>query len=340
MRTCFVHIGMLKTGSTAIQTAFYGYNDGKTAMLRLDKPNHTFPILMIFSAKRDWAAKRSGAKFTNLGDHIRTLQDSISGQFQANKSNFIISGEGISSHLTVAEIATLKAFLSKWFDDIRIIIYIRDPGSYLRSMFQQTAKTTAIALDLGQFKPRYHDRLIGWLQVFDRDKVDAVLFDRHEFEGGNILCDFAQRVGMDVTRARKPAENRSLRAEGFALTYVARGAIASGKLSWMQWVRQRADLYMTREYGQQDFDFSNALYEIALANQTADIAWAEQFLQRPFPARRRADNAIVFGSNEDILQYATECRAGFETWKRRTFGWHLRLSYLARSLRHRVSFRK
>ncbi len=337
MRTCFVHIGMHKTGSTAIQTAFAGYDDGKTAVLGLGKPNHTWPLLMMFSSQSDFAARRSGQRIKNLESHVQGLRKTIIAQFGANQSNYVISGEGLSMGLSFEEITTLKSFLAEWFDDIRVIVYIRDPSSYMRSAFQQTAKSAAVAFSFERFKPRYRERITNWIAVFGRNNVDAVLFDRKRFDQGSVLHDFARRIGADVARIGRPSGNESLNAEGFALTYALRRSLASGRLGWMQWVWLRADLYMSREYGKHEFDFSDDAYENALSTQKDDIAWAEQLLQQDFPPRKRPAGAIVFGSDDDILRYAQDCRPAFDVWKRTHFGAVRRLSCLARALRHRVS---
>jgi hypothetical protein len=337
MRTCFVHIGMHKAGSTAIQTAFAGYDDGKTAVLRIGKPNHTWPILMMFSSQPDYAARRSGQRINNLQSHVQGLRKTIIAQFKARQSNYVISGEGLSMGLAFDEISNLKSFLAEWFDDIRVIVYIRDPSSYMRSAFQQSAKSSAVAFSLDRFKPRYRERIADWITVFGRNNVDAVLFDRRGFDQGSVLHDFAHRIGADVARIGRPSGNESLKAEGFALTYAARGSLASGQLGSMQWVKLRADLYMSREYGKLEFDFSDDAYENALETQKDDIAWAEQLLQREFPPRARPVGAIVLGSDDDILRYAHDCRPAFDVWKRTHFGAVRRLSYLARALRHRVT---
>ena len=336
MRTCFIHIGMHKTGSTAIQSAFHGYDDGKTVVLRLGKPNHTWPLLMIFSARRDWAAKKSGARISNLDDHIRDLRERIVSQFQANQSNFVITGEGLSANLTVTEIAEFKAFLSAWFDEIKIIIYFRDPISYMRSMFQETSKKSAIAFDLDLVQPSYRKRTVSWIEVFGRTKVDVVLYDRKAFTEGSVIHDFASRIDADILCLGPQTGNATLKAEGFALTYAIRDKLAFGKPSGVQRVRLLADLNLTPRYGKLNFDFSDAIFLNALAKQKDDIAWAEDLLQQPFPSSKPAVDAIIFGSHNDVLRYAQESRSGFDRWKRESFSLGRRLRYLVRALRGRV----
>jgi hypothetical protein len=338
-RTCFVHIGMHKSGSTAIQTAFDGYDDGKTKMLQVGHPNHSLFLLTLFSttAMREEAGRQIGVQVESLDTYARSLRDAIIAQFQDGKANFVISGEELSARLTGQEVANVKTFLSAWFDDIRIIVYLRDPVSYMRSAFQQVARGSAIAFDFELVQPNYRKRIADWIEVFGRDKVCAVPYDRKAFVEGSIIHDFAHRIGADVSRVGPQIGNESMRAEGFALAYAIRNTLGFGKPSWMRRIRLRADLYMiVPEYGQFDFDFSDNLFEAALEKQKDQIAWAEDLMKRPFPVPKRAVDAIIFGSHDDIMQYANQCRAGFDHWKRRNFTLVRRLRYLVRVLRRGI----
>lgn len=49
MRTVYLHVGMHKTGSTAIQSAFSGFDDGKTKYADLGYQNHSIPFCTAFS---------------------------------------------------------------------------------------------------------------------------------------------------------------------------------------------------------------------------------------------------------------------------------------------------
>ena len=306
-------------------------------MLALGKPNQSLQMMMLFSSNPGLAARRYGMPTKRLDDFTRALRATMIAQFQANQSNFVISGEKLSSTLVADEIETLKTFLSAWFEDIRIIVYIRDPRSYMSSAFQQSAKTTAVLFGLEPFVPEYHRRIGDWIKVFGREKIDAVLYDRKTFDQGSIIHDFARRIGADVARVSSMQRNESLRAEGLALTYAIRNTIASRKLPLLQWVRLRADLYLTPRFGQRQFDFDDHIYERALADQNDDIAWAEQLLRQEFLVPKRAANTVIFGSHDDILQYATKCRPEFAAWKRTHFGTVRRLAYLARALRRRLT---
>jgi hypothetical protein len=337
-RTCFVHIGMHKSGSTAIQTAFDGYDDGKTKMLRLPQPNHSSYMLMLFSCleMQEWSARQLKIPKEKLKEHIRSNFDSIIAQFQSDKANYVISGEGLSIGLRAAEIVNLKAFLLAWFDDIQIIIYLRDPASYMRSAFQETAKMEAVNFDFDNARPHYRLRTFDWIEVFGRENVSVVLYDRKAFVQGSVVHDFAHRIGADVSRVVRQTGNESLRAEGFALTYAIRNMLAVGKLPRMRQAQMRADLYMAPKYGRRDFDFSDELFTAELEKQKDDIAWAEGLMQRPFPVQERSANAVVFGSHEDIMRYADQCRAGFDRWKRTNFSLIRRLRYLVRVLRRGI----
>ena len=338
MRTCFVHIGMHKTGSTAIQAAFHGYNDGKIAMLDLGRPNHSWPMQAVFSSgvSRAREGLRNGVKADDIDATAASLRNSIITQFQASTCDFIITGEGLSTRLSAADIADLKVFLANWFQKVQVIIYFRDPASFMRSAFQQLVKGSELAFDLDLVRPNYRKRTRGWMTQFGKENVTVVLYDRKAFAKGSVVHDFAQRIGVEVSHVSHVSKNESLHAEGLAICYAIRNELAEGNLSLLRWAGLRADLLLAPNFGTRKFDFSETLIAEALDKQKEDIAWAEEMMKQPFPVRKRTTDAVEFGSHEDLLQYGRNQMPHFDIWKRKNFSPLRRLRYLVRGVRIRL----
>ena len=53
MRTCYLHVGMPKTGSTSIQIAFRSYDDGSLAYAKMRAMNHSGSVAMTFASRPD-----------------------------------------------------------------------------------------------------------------------------------------------------------------------------------------------------------------------------------------------------------------------------------------------
>ncbi len=218
-RTCFLHIGLPKTGSTTIQASFAGFSQPGLRYAQLGNPNHSFQ--MTVSVWEDYnrilpyrppkvdtiaALKQQKEKFSRL----------LNDEYQ-KPGSLILSGELLPEGMTQDEMKRLHHTLKSNFDDVKVIAYFRDYHSLAPSLFQERVKFGQRAFAVP--KMNYGRWVRPWIDLFGRDAFDFVKFERKGLVNGDVLADFAGRVGADLSLLRRSDKNESMPLDAMALMY-------------------------------------------------------------------------------------------------------------------------
>lgn len=201
MRRLLLHIGMHKTGSTAIQYHLRQQLDlGLWRYLCLDEnPNQSLAALTLFSTHPEThnlhlQAGRAPCQVLELRNTLMTsLQTEL---FRRDRRNLILSGEGIV-FLTTEELAELKrVFQSGKIDEIDVFAYVRTPKSFIEAAFQERIKNS-FKIQLSQLEPNalypnYRQRFLKFIEVFGDDRVHFRRFDLKRFPNHCVVRDFCQ----------------------------------------------------------------------------------------------------------------------------------------------------
>lgn len=227
MKTCWLHIGMHKTGSTSIQanlaqiqdpkgwryiSVARGPNMGKALYAMFATNPHRFHWFV----KQDKPPKdidRWGAdlrkRFTNAIDAV--TEDIV-----------IVSAEALPL-IDKKGLAALRDLLKSRFDVIKVIGYVRPPLGYINSMFQQQVKHGRGEFGFKGAQPKYRHRFQKFDALFGRENVLLRKFDPSSFPNGCIVEDFCAQVGIQGPPpggARRV--NESLCREACGLLYAYR----------------------------------------------------------------------------------------------------------------------
>lgn len=274
MRTCYLHLGMPKTGSTSIQAAFDGYADRNLVYAKFRTPNHggtikakfaeapeNIPVFRLNALGARKVEKRVKSKIAAFDRSLKT------------KKSVVYSGESIVGHLSPREIATMMAFFKDNFDRLVVIAYVRPLASLVNSQFQQRIKMGK--RDFSLPAPRYQSFFTPILEGVERENLQLVRFDRADLAGGDIVQDFAQRIGAMETPKVDREVNESLSAEAVGAMY------AFNKFTgYLLPPRKRMkNLAMMREtlqgVGDVKFGLGEELIEEHMRNHADDVAWME-----------------------------------------------------------------
>ncbi|HIA7122475.1 hypothetical protein LZB76_00070 [Campylobacter lari] len=227
--TAYVHIGTMKTGTSSIQNFLY------LNCSLLQKQNYYYPI-SIKNIGRLNDHNPFAYKFNTLLNKINNLKI-LSGELNylnneikmCNCDKIIISMENIQWLLNSQQkIKYFYDFLMCIFDNIKIIIYLRDVVELFTSMCSQAIKDNS-HLDYHFLYPyqngkskilsNYQQILQWWGAVFGRENLIVRLFDKNEFYQGNLLKDFVHSIGLewDDQFQIPDKENETLDLIGFEL---------------------------------------------------------------------------------------------------------------------------
>ena len=153
MKRLILHIGMHKTGTSSIQSTLWNsraqLENYDVYYPTIQEFNHSFSFYPMFiDDHTDHVFKR--VKIYEPEDMKREQEKWRQlwvKEFQlSNHKNFIISGENLSL-LGKDDIRKLKEFVDPFFDEIRIIIYVREPISYMHSDLQQHVKSGICSIE-------------------------------------------------------------------------------------------------------------------------------------------------------------------------------------------------
>ena len=207
MDELILHVGMEKTGSTAIQRAFHGYDDGSLAYAPFDRPNHSMALRALVTpyAARSPAMVASGISAADYDALRAQAAAQVQAALALDRARLVISAEAV--------MAMGRDRLQQLADRLRgprlqVLAYVRDPIGFASSAYQQILKSGRVP----QTVPRQNFRLrvSPLLEVFGDQAVHLVRFDPARFREGSVVQDFADRVGARPDLIEDRRENESL----------------------------------------------------------------------------------------------------------------------------------
>ena len=219
MKKIILHIGMHKTGTTSIQKALRGFDDGKTVYAKLSYENHSIPFATAFSDDylnyHIW--KRQGLSNSQIEEKKQECLSEIKSALSDDHyQRIVFSGEGISV-LTKSELEKLHSFLWQYSNDISIYAYIRHPGEYFTSHLQERIKNNRAYIGMSEL---YRLRFEKFISRFGASKVNLRRYDPGTFVDGDVVQDFCNWIGLDKLSGKKIELNASFSTETVQCLYI------------------------------------------------------------------------------------------------------------------------
>lgn len=234
-----IHIGTEKTGTTSIQNYLYlnrkklksaGYHfvqsAGKTN-------NRAIPAYCINDERYDDFFREEGIK-TPAAKHdfkqkfIRDFENEIRSAPESIHT-FVISSEHFHSRIrTNKEMDNVYNFLSAYFDEIKIVCYLREQvgtctsyySTHLKNNGTESLRKFLQRCNPGNYYYNYHQMLANWERCFGFEALDVSLFAQERFLNGDLLDDFTAKIDralVGTLNKSVEADNESLRPFGQVL---------------------------------------------------------------------------------------------------------------------------
>lgn len=307
MRTCYLHVGMPKTGSSAIQERFYGYDDGALAYARIKQKNHELALGLSYARNPATLPILRRREIAGVERKLRVeaarleLRRALGG-----RKSVILSAEAVLDQLDPDEIAAMVADLASRFDRLMVIGYVRPLGSLTASQLQQRIKQGQRRFKLPA--PRYRKRFEPIFESAGRDNVTLIRFHRDDLVGGDVVQDFAHRLGLDRAPGGEAEANPSLSAEAVGALYAFNkytGPLLAPR-ERTRMLNQMIEAFRGVEGVR--FALAPELIEAHIADHAEDIAWMENLCGFDVTGTvSDADDPVR--SEADLLARADACAA-------------------------------
>ena len=145
---------------------------------------------------------------------------------QSGCPNVLVSSEHFQSRLrTREEIERLREILAAVFDEIEIILYLREPVETAVSLFSTAVRSGSEMQAVPGPSNEYFHNIVNhrrtiqvWSQVFGAENIRIRLFEKSLFKGGDLLLDFIHTASLpDIGYKFPPRANESLSALGISI---------------------------------------------------------------------------------------------------------------------------
>jgi len=220
MKTCFLHIGSEKTGTTSIQKCF-----GSNRAACLDA-GFWYPRSASYkpgAVHRRLSDVALAGPVENDTQFVAEFEREYREAMGAGAHSAIVSSEFFHSRFhDSASIERLRTFLTRYFGRINVIYYARRQDNLAVSMHSTAVRggntTVRSALSVYESKGHhYFDHLAVcalWSAQFGRENFTARIFETGKLVTGDVVDDIAAIMGIrDTFGPRQFSANESLSAE-------------------------------------------------------------------------------------------------------------------------------
>lgn len=226
-KTAYIHIGMMKTGTTSVQYFFdvnrsafreQGFYYSKVAGDR----SHTG--LVCYALSND---KINDVRIRNgisCEKDVRPWKEMFKGSLleefgAACYDGALFSCENLASLLvTESEVLSLKQLIGEMFDDVKIVMYVRRQDKAIQSFYSTELKNghfhTLGRKEIKSYLNRfdYFSIYSRWSKVFGSNNVILRVFDERNLVKSDIIDDLEYLIeSIDSSGLKRPSrENESL----------------------------------------------------------------------------------------------------------------------------------
>ena len=183
LKQLVIHFGMAKTGSSSIQSTL-----AKTTSLHrfrylfVNEVNigRHLAVAFMSSPERMQANQKRGLGRSELLAERKAVLESLEQQLKEDADLFVLSSEMISL-LDQPALVAMRDWFSSRVDSISLMGYVREPASYMESMFQQSLKAGNSRFDISRRYPDYQARFQSIERAFGRERIRYKLFAPDRF---------------------------------------------------------------------------------------------------------------------------------------------------------------
>jgi len=294
VKSCLLHFGLHKTGSSSIQSF----------LSSCDLPGVLYPDLGEVNQSRPLAtAFRSDAAEYHLNRKAQLDQSTVTQRRNTTRScldkafaslgnrRMVLSAEDLSL-FPEEDLENFIGFVAQRAGEIKGLAYVRAVSSWLESLFQETLRNSSHLPPLTRYRPLYRTRLEKFDRLLGPSNIELVPYRRERLAGSCVVQDFARRIGAE-TPANPPRANTGLSLPAVRLLAVYRKWQPFPPTTGPEMLRANKFLSeQLRTLEGPPLRFSRRLVKTFLHRTQEDIDWAEQRLGFSVSETSEHDGAI------------------------------------------------
>ncbi len=304
LKCLWLHIGMHKTGTSSIQANLSQVKDPQGwRYLKLDGPNMGRSLHAMFGKdpQNFHLYAKAGDSAEEIARRGAALRRKLELMIRRSGDDTLILSSEMLSNMSKEEITAVRDFLAPLVDRIQVIGYVRPPGGFAVSWFQQAVKQGSGELNLEKLKPNYRRRFAKFDEVFGKSAVKLRIFDPATLAKGCIVADFCGHTGIQPPAPESIVRvNESLSREACSLLVAYRKygpGFGVGPTVLTENTRLIRPLIAMQG---SKLQFSQSLLDEIRTRHLKDIAWMEKRLQLSLREEIRPLGTEVNGE-EDLL---------------------------------------
>jgi len=228
-RKVVLHIGLDKCGSTSIQRFLWMNREvlassGFAVPAVLNWPSHPWLGVLAYKERRDCPVTARLARQLDMefasdsewAEMLRTIRkEFINWWRDQGDGTLLLSAEDLIARLDELEVGNVADLLGEETDDVKVLVYVRDPVSFTVSGWSQRVKSGDSRGMLDEDSIGGWSRRINAIKYWEKafaGRVEVRLFDPHAFFAADLLQDYRRSAGIpqDLQLPSPPRTNESL----------------------------------------------------------------------------------------------------------------------------------
>jgi len=303
MRTAILHIGMHKTGSTSIQKTLESREWDKHHFVRVGGSNHSPLLRALFDSRAmEGNLVEKGHAREDIPGLIALWRRQLDAEFRTLEKPTIVLSAEVLPELSTPRIEAIRDYLMARVDNIRVVGYARMPVGLIQSDMQQKIRSG----HLRNFKvPRQHYRtqFEKFDKIFGAENVELIKFDRNSLDQGDVVTDFARRIGLALTSEDIIHRNSSLSLEAVAVLYARNKFGVDLPGSPVRKLLPNRIVKSLEALGSTKFQLSSRALQPALDEMSEDIDWLENRFGQSM-RDMQSDHSGGISSEKELLTVA------------------------------------
>jgi hypothetical protein len=223
----FIHGGLPKTGSTAIQASLFASRDSfrpcdmLLPVFRANMPGHHF-LARLRMVNNPGKVFQASPEFERL-DGIKAKFVDCLDEASSSNMDVVLSTESFSSEGCVPSAQDVRELIEARGGKIFVLAYIRPPLKHIPSAISQDVRAVDDGPPIEKKIFAHIERAARLRRAFGEDNVEFRVFDRSVLAGGDIVPDFVEwmrRKGAPMPDMRAgEAQNEAISAAACAMLW-------------------------------------------------------------------------------------------------------------------------